>query len=58
MYLLKRTDQGGGYVARSGLREAYTLNIDKVRLFTTKEDAERNRCTDNEIIIHLDDLTK
>lgn len=58
MYLLKRTDQGGGYVSKPGLKEAYTTNLDKVRIFTSKEDAERNRCIENEIIIPLSDLAE
>lgn len=56
-YILKRTDQGGGYVARSGHASSYTKNIEHVRTFATREEAEKHRCVDNEIIVDMAALT-
>lgn len=56
MYVIKRTDQGGGYVAKQGLRSSYTCNINKVRFFSTKEEAEQNRCPENEVIVTFPEL--
>lgn len=50
-YLLKRTDQGGGYVAPSGSPKAYTSSKARARHFPTREAAEAERCVDNEVIV-------
>ena len=55
-YVIKRTDQGGGYVARRGLPESYTKDIEKVRTFATIEEAERNLCIGNEVVIPVDEI--
>ena len=49
-YLIKRTDQGGGYVAPPGSPKAYTTRA-KARRFATRQDAEADRCPENETII-------
>lgn len=49
-YLLRRTDQGGGYVAPPGSAKSYTKSRDKARRFNTREEAERDRCPGNEVI--------
>lgn len=51
MFLLKRTDQDRGYVAPAGSDKAYTKNIFSARVFPTREEAERHRCVENEIIV-------
>lgn len=48
-YLLRRTDQGGGYVAPPGSRKSYTSRA-KAQRFRTREAAESNRCPGNEVI--------
>ena len=55
-YVIQRTDQGGGYVSKQGLKESYTKNIEKVRVFTTREAAEKNSCIGNEIVINLNKI--
>ena len=55
MFVIKRTDQGGGYVAPSGSVSSYTGALQNARIFNTAEEAERNRCPQNEIIVPLAD---
>lgn len=49
-YVIKRTDQGGGYVAPPGSRKSYTPRLQSARVFSTREEAERNRCPGNEVV--------
>jgi hypothetical protein len=49
-YVIKRTDQGGGYVAPPGSAKSYTRNLAKARKFTTREEADKNRCVENEVV--------
>jgi len=44
MFVLKRTDQGGGYHSRPGSEHSYTRNLEKARIFDTRADAERAAC--------------
>lgn len=55
MYIIRRTDQGG-YVAPPGSKNSYTKSALKARRFDSKEEAERNRCVENEVVINLNDL--
>tara|TARA_B100002049_G_scaffold93692_1_gene69266 strand:- start:801 stop:992 length:192 start_codon:yes stop_codon:yes gene_type:complete len=52
-YVLKRTDQGGGYVAEPGSKSSYTNNVARARKFRSKEEAEAERCVENEVIVPL-----
>jgi hypothetical protein len=54
-YLLKLTDRRGGYVARPGHSTSYTNSLKHARRFATIEEAERERCQDNEVIVRLED---
>jgi len=56
MYAIKRTDQGGGYVAPAGSRNSYTKNVKNAQIYRDKEDAERNRCLGNEVIVNLGEV--
>ena len=56
MYVLKRIDQGGGYVAVSGHKTSYTKSVYYMKGFATREEAESNRCVENEVIVDLNDL--
>ena len=53
MYILKRTDQGGGYVAPRGSNKSYVKNPREARIFRTINEAEQDRCIGNEVIIPL-----
>lgn len=51
MWVLVRND--GAYVARPGAPGSYTRNIRDARKFSTKSEAELNRCPMNERVAHL-----
>lgn len=54
MYLLRRTNQGGGYVSKSGHKSSYVENLQNARKFKTIEEAEKHRCVENEVIEDLE----
>lgn len=54
MYVIKRTDQGRGYVTPPGSAHSYTRDLREARTFTTKEAANRERCEGNEISVPLE----
>jgi hypothetical protein len=56
MYIIRRTDQGGGYVARPGSQNSYTHTLHNVRRFSTREAAERKRCPGNEVVVSIDKI--
>ncbi len=56
MYLLKRTDQGGGFVAKAGHRTSYVPCLCYAKVFKTKEEAERDRCKENEVIVEMESI--
>jgi hypothetical protein len=55
MYLLRRED--GKYVARGGLEQSYTKDIDKVRIYQSMAGAEKDRCG-NENIVPIEELAR
>jgi hypothetical protein len=55
-YLLKLMDRRGGFVAKPGSRRSYTDSLRQARKFSTREEAERERCQDNEVVVRLSDL--
>ena len=48
MWVIQRI--GGGYVAQPGSEHSYVMNIFDARWFSTREEAERHRCPENERI--------
>lgn len=50
-YLLQRTDQGGGFVAKPGLGKSYTHTAALAREYRTRAEAEADRCPENERIM-------
>jgi len=54
MWVLKRTDQGRGYVARPGSRGSYTDDIRNAKTYGTKESAEADSCPGNEIAVSVE----
>ncbi len=58
MFVIKRTDQGGGYVARSGSQSSYTNKLENARTFSTSAEADAERCVENEIVVSVDSLLR
>lgn len=52
MFVLIRTDQGKGYVAKQG-HDSYTNDLAKARVYPTHETANDDRCVENEIVKEL-----
>ena len=48
-YVIRNTDTGK-YVARSGLKRSYTARYDELRVYSSREAAEADRCPGNEVI--------
>lgn len=48
-YVIKRIDQGGGYVAPAGSKRSYTKDILSARRFDTQEEAERDACGNEKV---------
>lgn len=55
MYIVIRTDQGGGYLAPAGSHHSYTKSLTRARTFASKEAAEAE-CCENERVARVDDL--
>jgi hypothetical protein len=53
MFIIKRTDQGGGYVAKPGSKKSYTNKVKNMRKFDSEEEAERERCPGNEMVLPI-----
>lgn len=56
MYLIKRTDQEGGYATPPGSKNSYTYYIEKAQIFLSRDVADSQRCKDNEIVVDLEPL--
>lgn len=53
MFVIKRTDRGCPYVAVSSSTGSYTFKLQEARVFTNREEAEANRCPENEVVVLL-----
>ena len=51
MYVIKRTDQGGGYVSWPGSKNSYTHKLENACVWSTRTKAEASLCTENEIVL-------
>ena len=56
MYLLRRTDQGGGYVSKEGHKTSYVSDLSNARKFRTTQEARQHQCINNEVIEDLERL--
>jgi phage protein U len=52
MYVIKRINQRGGYVAQTGTGRSYTHNLAKAKVYETRQKAELDLCPENEIILY------
>lgn len=55
-FVIKRTDQGGGFVAQPGSEQSYTHSIRLAKKYPTREAAEADRCPDNEAVVDVINL--
>lgn len=53
VFIIKRTDQGGGYLLPRGSRKAYTPRRDRAWRFASYEAADAERCRGSEIVVEL-----
>ncbi len=53
MFVVRRTDQGGGYVTPAGSKHSYTSKLQKARTWSTREKAESDRCPENEVVVKV-----
>ena len=49
MYVLWRTDQGGGWVRPPGSEKAYTRVLQNARVYGTREEAEGDACGNEQV---------
>ena len=49
MYVIKRSGDGK-MVAKAGRESSYTTSLQCAQIFYTRQDAEYNRCVDNEYV--------
>ncbi len=57
-YVIKRTDQGGGYLTPTGSHASFTHRLENARTFATKADADAERCVENEIAVPVSSLMR
>lgn len=55
MYIIKRTDQGGGFLATPGSAHSYTHNLAYAQGFRTRDDALA-QCCENEVPVSVDNF--
>ena len=56
MYVIKKTDQGGGFLAPSGRKETYTYDVSEARVFRSLEKANNEKCQLNEIVVDIESI--
>ena len=54
MYVLVRSD--GAFVNQPGSDSSYTRDLQRARVFSTKEQAEKDRCVENESVRSVHDF--
>jgi hypothetical protein len=50
-FILRRTDQWRGFVAKPGSKKSYVPFAKHARQFATREEADANRCKGNEVVM-------
>lgn len=58
MFIIRRTDQREGWVTPPGSARSYTQNCLEARRFRTREEAEAERCPENEVIENLHEIIR
>lgn len=52
-YVIRRTD--GKFVSMPGSQHSYTKSIRQARIFNTREQADGDRCVDNEYVVSVEE---
>ena len=55
-YVIRRTDQKGGWVTPPGSPKSYTKALQCARHFASRAEAEAERCPGNEVVQKVDIL--
>lgn len=55
MFVIRHSETGR-YVAIPGSRHSYTNRLESARVFRDKENAEKERCVENETIVRVSNL--
>lgn len=58
MYVIRRTDQEGGWVTSAGSHHSYTPYLQNARRYATRAEAEADRCGGNERTESVEDAMK
>lgn len=53
MYVIKKRQY---FVSKAGSKYSYTTNLKKARVFTTREQAEKNKCGNEKVVSVYDEL--
>jgi hypothetical protein len=56
LYVIRRTDRGGGWVTLPGSPGSYTHKLQDAKVWHSREEAERERCIDNEVAESLEEV--
>lgn len=56
MFVLRRDD--GKYVAKPGSEHSYTWKLENAQIFRTHEEADKDRCVENETVVRVADLLR
>lgn len=54
MKFVIRRDEDGAYVSKSGSESSFTHYLQLAEIFNSREEAENNRCKENEYIEEVD----
>lgn len=46
----------GRYVARSGSQSSYTNKLENAKIYKSREDADSDRCVENESIVNVSNI--
>ena len=56
MFVIIRTDQGGGYVGSEKASHSFTHDLSKAKRYATREQAAKDCCHGNERVVAVSDI--
>lgn len=57
MYVIRRVDKHGDFVAKPGSGYSYTRKLEQARIFQSREAADKE-CCGNEVVVAVDSILK